>query len=436
VRELGLMSALDHGKEYIRRGWAPVPIPAHEKAPRIRGWPSLRITDLNAPHYFTGDQNIGIILGNASNGLTDVDLDCLEAIELASLFLPPTDAIFGRVSKPRSHRLYRVEGAAPTLKLSDPTSGGMILELRGDGGLQTVFPGSIHPSGERIKWDADGQPAAIDAGELCKLAKRLAAACLVRRHCGRVRSYAEMLVALDAADQWVARQVREWFGIEPANPDTSVVVESDGLGLGPKPAHLRGSRGSVSEKLRLSLAALDETRWSPANEARLRSALSTIPAVSRDVWLRVGMALHATGWPNAFEIWDAWSRTCPEKHDEADQRKTWDSFRGPRAGASITLGTVFHLAREHGWIEDGGAGANGNGSETGQPNDTPNGEKEGANQRRLNFMSAAELRVMRFDPVRYVLGGIVPEGLSLLVGRPKIGKSWWALDLVAPPSGL
>jgi AAA domain/Primase C terminal 2 (PriCT-2) len=305
----------------------------------------------------------------------------------------------------------------------------MVLEIRGDGGLQTIFPGSIHPSGERIEWETDGQPAAIEAGELCRRARWLAAACLVRRYCGPVNSFAEMLVALDRADQRVARQVREWFEIEPANPKSSR-VENDRLGLGPKPPHLNNRpSSSVSEKLRLSLAALDQTDWSPAAEVRLRSALSAIPAVKRDAWLRVGMALHATGWPNAYEIWDEWSRTCPEKYNESDQQRTWDSFRGPRAGASITLGTVFHLAREHGWIEDGGAGANGNGSETGQPNDTPNGEKEGANRRRPDFMSAAELRMMRFDPVRYVLPGFVPEGLTLLVGRPKIGKSWWALDL-------
>jgi hypothetical protein len=195
---------------------------------------------------------------------------------------------------------------------------------------------------------------------------------------------------------------------------------------GPKPEYLTTSPASVSEKLRL---ALDETQWSPANEARLRSALSVIPAVSRDIWLRVGMALHATGWANAFELWGEWSRTCPEKYDEANQRKTWDGFHGPREGASITLGTVYHLAREHGWTEDQGVGANGNGPETGQPNDGPNGPKDGADRRPPDFMSAAELRTMRFAPVRYVLPEFVPEGLTLLVGRPKIGKSWWALDL-------
>jgi RecA-family ATPase len=36
---------------------------------------------------------------------------------------------------------------------------------------------------------------------------------------------------------------------------------------------------------------------------------------------------------------------------------------------------------------------------------------------------------MRFAPVRYVLPGYIPEGVTLLVGRPKVGKSWFVLDL-------
>jgi hypothetical protein len=417
-----VVSTLDCAEEYIGRGWAPVPIPTHEKAPRIREWPSLRITELNAPRYFTGEQNIGIILGSASNGLTDVDLDCDEAIELASIFLTPTAAIFGRPSKQRSHRLFRVEGNSPTLKLSDPISGDMLLEIRGDGGLQTVFPPSIHPSGEHIEWEIDGPPAVIEADELCNQTKRLAAACLVKRYCGHVNSYAEKLAALDATDPRVNRQVREWFGIEPANPKS---FEKELLGLGPKPPHLINR---LSPPVCPKLRHLDQSDWSPADEARLRSALSAIPAFNRDVWLRTGMALHASSWPNAFDLWDAWSRTCPEKYNEADQRKAWDSFGRPRKGASITLATVVHLARERGWTEDCVTDAISTGLERGQPNDPPKDDNDEAARRRKSMMSAAELRTMRFDPVRYVLLGFVPEGLALLVGRPKVGKSWWALD--------
>jgi RecA-family ATPase len=36
---------------------------------------------------------------------------------------------------------------------------------------------------------------------------------------------------------------------------------------------------------------------------------------------------------------------------------------------------------------------------------------------------------MTFEPVRYVLPRFIVEGVTLLVGRPKVGKSWWVLDL-------
>jgi hypothetical protein len=43
--------------------------------------------------------------------------------------------------------------------------------------------------------------------------------------------------------------------------------------------------------------------------------------------------------------------------------------------------------------------------------------------------SAAELRTKIFDPLLWVVPGYLPEGLTLLGGRPKIGKSWQALDI-------
>jgi AAA domain len=43
-----------------------------------------------------------------------------------------------------------------------------------------------------------------------------------------------------------------------------------------------------------------------------------------------------------------------------------------------------------------------------------------------------------FPPLRYAIPGLVPEGLSLIVGAPKIGKSWWALNtcLAAASGGV
>ncbi len=37
----------------------------------------------------------------------------------------------------------------------------MIVELRSTG-CQTVFPGSVHPSGGLIEWSSNGEPAEVD----------------------------------------------------------------------------------------------------------------------------------------------------------------------------------------------------------------------------------------------------------------------------------
>ena len=43
------------------------------------------------------------------------------------------------------------------------------------------------------------------------------------------------------------------------------------------------------------------------------------------------------------------------------------------------------------------------------------------------LLSAAELKTMRFDPIKFVVPGYIVEGLTLLAGKPKIGKSWLLL---------
>ena len=140
-------------RTYIARGWAVVPIPPRSKAPVLPAWQKLRLTAEEVPQHFSPGANIGVLLGEPSGWLIDVDLDHALARELAPRFLPSTSAIFGRDGSPRSHWLYVTE--APTHKRTSPH--GMLVELRSTG-LQTVFPGSTHPTGESIRWDEDGEP--------------------------------------------------------------------------------------------------------------------------------------------------------------------------------------------------------------------------------------------------------------------------------------
>src|SRR5215831_11692106 len=125
---------------YLQQGYSPIPIPPGQKAPDIAGWQNLQLNKENAATYFLPGMNVGILLGDASHGLIDIDLDSANALFLAPEFLPKTDSIFGRYSKPRSHWLYRVPEPTNTLRLKD-VGGGVLLELRSNG-CQTVFPPS------------------------------------------------------------------------------------------------------------------------------------------------------------------------------------------------------------------------------------------------------------------------------------------------------
>jgi len=188
-------SALDVALGYIRRGWSPIPIPHKEKRPKGNEWQQLRITAASASSYFNGHANIGVILGPASGDLVDVDLDCKESVILAPRILPPTAARFGRPGKPGSHFLYRCKVAhdkaafqfKDPVKVNSVTTGKMmnetLCELRVGGvrSAQTVFPGSTHPSGERITWDEEGEPAEVEVADLLKRVRLLAVMALLAR---------------------------------------------------------------------------------------------------------------------------------------------------------------------------------------------------------------------------------------------------------------
>jgi RecA-family ATPase len=47
----------------------------------------------------------------------------------------------------------------------------------------------------------------------------------------------------------------------------------------------------------------------------------------------------------------------------------------------------------------------------------------------LPILSAAALGAMTFPPIKYIVPGVLPEGATILAGRPKLGKSWLALDI-------
>ena len=136
----------------------PVPLPKGTKFPVLDGWEKLRLTEAELPAHFGNGSNIGLILGEPSGALVDADLDCDEAIELGSQYLPTTPAKTGRPSAVDSHWWYYAE-VAKTRQFRDPLTKKMIVELRSTGG-QTVVGPSVHPEGEQYTI-LTGDPAPV-----------------------------------------------------------------------------------------------------------------------------------------------------------------------------------------------------------------------------------------------------------------------------------
>lgn len=180
--------------QYQKRGWTPLIYARGRKAPREKSWPTRVYTEAELEAACTKPHNVGVILGERSGGLVDIDLDCGEAVRQAGAFLPGTDAVFGRASKPRSHWLYGCTPCPKSTTFKD-TDGSTLLEVRADG-RQTMFPPSEHPSGEDVRWDREGEPGQVDAAALVTAAGELAAAALLVRHWPQEGSRQDVALAL------------------------------------------------------------------------------------------------------------------------------------------------------------------------------------------------------------------------------------------------
>jgi putative DNA primase/helicase len=87
----------------------------------------------------------------------------------------------------------------------------------------------------------------------------------------------------------------------------------------------------------------------------IRSALAHIPAnLPRDEWARVAMAIKSE-FPDGtgLDLFADWSATG-EGHDTKATRSTW---RSVKAGGGVGIGTLLHLAKEHGFTMPRGSDA-------------------------------------------------------------------------------
>ena len=279
---------------YIRHGWSLVPIPANTKGPRTPGW-NLRENALKSQADLPPGYGIG--LAHAYSGTMALDIDnwtmtttllAEHGIDLQALYNAP-DAVVINSGKP------------------------------GHGKLLYAMPfGAALPSKKILH-------SAVTAYEL---------------RCATVSGLTVQDV-LPPSIHPETRQPYQWGGLGhwtrmPVIPQPLLDLWNGMLVLDQQ--RTIATDGSI------------DASWE-----EIRQALDVVPAeCSRDEWVSIGMALHWAGTQTdqldqALQMWNEWSATSQAKYPgEREILTQWMSFKPDKASA-VKLGTLFHIAKQHGW---------------------------------------------------------------------------------------
>jgi Primase C terminal 2 (PriCT-2)/Bifunctional DNA primase/polymerase, N-terminal len=303
----------------LDRGWQFAIVPPDEKGPDRKGWPDHRPSVEEVRRHLAAGGNIGVRLGPASGELVDIDLDCTEALALADLYLPATQAEFGRASKLRSHRLF-IAPKATFETFADPVDGSMLLELRADGrdggAHQTLFPPSV-ADGERREWHGEViAPAVVSATFLRTAAAWLAVGALVRRYVSASASEhpaPDMPDLLQDADPVLGQAAQRWVKLPHRTP-------------------ARPSREMT------------------ADEIDLAEMVAAIPnSEDWDGWNNMGLAIYAAtgGSDHGGVIFDDWSAKSTKYNPYVTGERWRHYHRSPPSRTGI--GKLISLALAAGW---------------------------------------------------------------------------------------
>lgn len=286
-------ASVDH---YIRHGWSLVPIPPGTKGPAHKGW-NLRENALTLE--MTLPTGYGIGLAHAYSGTMALDIDdwdraafelMMKGIDLSALYAAPDAVIIDSGRAGHGKLLYAMPFGLTLPSKKITMDGTTIYEMRcaTSNGLtvQDVAPPSIHPqTNQPYRWAGNG-------------------------HWSRLPTIPQTLLDL-------------WQSLL-AVPEVATVAQAVQVGA-------------------------DRVDWD-----EIASAIGAVaPDCPRDEWITIGMACQCAGVLSgeahrAFEVWDTWSAGGKKYPGAREITQQWNSFRADK-GNAVTLGSLYHIAREHGW---------------------------------------------------------------------------------------
>jgi hypothetical protein len=174
--------------KYVARGFKLIKYPRKSKHPSGADAVNWAAKYVDSPDGYVDDSNWGVLLGTEvepGKYLADVDFDWADGHRLARRFITPTSFVFGRGERKVTHALYTTSQPTIWQRFEDIDDNTMLVELRGAKkdktlGLQTMLPPSIHPNGQVVTLQADGEIAHDDA--LSHRVVLYAIACLLLKH--------------------------------------------------------------------------------------------------------------------------------------------------------------------------------------------------------------------------------------------------------------
>jgi hypothetical protein len=159
---------------------------------------------------------------------------------------------------------------------------------------------------------------------------------------------------------------------------------------------------------------------------RAANALQFInPDIDYDQWIDIGQALHTAFGAAGKDLWHSWSAHGSLYEGDRNIDTHWKSF-GKKEG--VTLGTLFHIAKQAGWEPPTKASERKSAVEDFQNllnpvPATPSSPDEPLPLNALQGWPELQLDITSLKPIDYMIQGFWAHSFFVLAGQPGVGKT-------------
>ena len=433
-------------EHYVEAGLTPFAVSAKTKIPSATGWQTVEVTTARA--QFCAWPNAMVGLNTERHGLVVVDLDNKDgkagSINFRELCAQNYVSLAGlpsvRTPSGGEHFYFRARCGAPVKSTVEKLGSG--IDTRGKGGY-VVAPGSVRRDG------GEYQPVSpADLGDFIKLIADPAS----------LPEFPAVLAALVGLAPPREAQGEQWGRPENFPVPTPVV----------RAAAVREGRQRLArfERAALVLACAGQTVNHEDWRNRVLFALMDfaldwpeLEGEACDIYMQI-CAEGGRAGANTSKDEDAWAKALGAERRPPGQARTLEHTVADAVALGLTDWQGYLLPELVPTLEAAPLSSMNVPAQapTGHPQSctteqpalqgrpavsparAPNAKAFGAQATSLpvsltghevgpRISTAAELRSRTFAPVRWVVPGCVAEGCTLLAGKPKIGKSWMALEM-------